>query len=161
MPPDLFFVHVGFADDLLDFIYTSSKRFVNFFCDLPNNTSKKSRSIAVRPNERGFHAGPLQLQVYDRNINTLPKTIRDALLKKAGVGSEDSKSDKVTIIDESDESLGNRLENWAVEYAIAFAKSQNERAGRLLLIGWMYAKLDLPEVGTINLSLLGIKANLM
>ncbi|RDW83523.1 hypothetical protein BP5796_05014 [Coleophoma crateriformis] len=124
------------------FIYTSAKRTLNFFFDPPKRTTRRLRGIAVRPNERGFYSAPLQLQVFDCDLHALSDANREVLLSKSRVRSEGG---KVTVVNESDESLGNRLEQWALEYGIAFAKTQNHRAGRLLLIGVMWIKLNLPE----------------
>ncbi|RDW70956.1 hypothetical protein BP6252_07519 [Coleophoma cylindrospora] len=124
------------------FVYTSAKRTLNFFFDPPKRTTKRLRGIAVRPNERGFYSAPLQLQVFDCDLHALSDVNREVLLSKSGARSEGG---KVTVINESDESLGNRLEQWALEYGTAFAKTQNHRAGRLLLIGVMWIKLKLPE----------------
>lgn len=147
--PQAFSEHFFFFSNVqIDFIYTSQRRIINFLYEVPKRAPKQLRNIAVRPNDRGFYSAPLHLQVYDCAMHSLSETNRNILLSKAGPEPDDS--GKVTIINESDESLGSRLNQWALDYALAFAKAQNNRAGRLLLIGSMYVEKNLPEVRDSN-----------
>lgn len=133
------------------FEYSSTRRVVSFNILLSPDSSPDHEEYFVLIDGVDRLSHPIKLRAHRKLLNSFSTTEQAAIRrtqdrKKIGLCADDA-SVQVTIL-EDDETLGTRVEQWAVEYASKFvhaADSKFQCATISVILGTAYVKKGLPE----------------
>jgi hypothetical protein len=131
-------------------LFTSAKRVLNFNYKAPKIAKRTLREITIDINNRPKHpSSPLNLSVYDCDISDLDAQNRK-IMSKMPQDLSSKNQNTVTLIAEDDESLGNRIEEWAYAYGRLFSSHfATTSTAYTFYIGSTYASVNLPETPLI------------
>ena len=137
---------------ILDFEYSSTRRVVSFNILATSKTLHEQEDYFVLIDGVDRLSHPLKLRAHREPFSSFSAAEQTAIKrtqdrKKIDL-SKDDESVQVTIL-EDEETLGTRVEQWAVEYASKFvhaADSKFQCATIAVILGTAYVKKGLPEV---------------
>ena len=138
--------------NIIDFEYSSTRRVVSFNILATSRTSHEQEDYFVLIDGVDRLSHPIKLRAHRRSFSSFNAPEQTAIKRtqdrKKIDQCKDDESLQVTIL-EDDETLGTRVEQWAVEYASKFvhaADSKFQCATIAVILGTAYVKKGLPEV---------------